>query len=480
MTESKPDTADGLALVESFWREYVAGYPWANADGVQRVKAALIEAIRSLVEQRDREWWTLVTQPLPDHAMPMEPLKVAAKFLEEQALQRVKAGLEVRARVKELEGERAQIDKILRVPAAEYVPAIQEVFALLDAKPSDAMPPYPGKCPEHGPRCAGDGCCCKDKHKPEPQPEAPKGERHEFVACSRLCCAGDERCQRLSCLKPASDPIHLCTHGKPLRGPGFKTHCTDAPEPPAAEPCKHIIPCRDIGKTCADRPLTRCVECGRPMPCTVHYPPAPSPVEAARADDGDKCPRCGFVEYGLYQHSCPYYVAPSPEPPKPTTSHCWGDCGEPLEEWTLRICPKGHEWLSKPRKTIGYVYESEAEAGPMFPRTVRKVPLVTAEPPKPETSAGEPCGVCIRHQPFAPYGCVPCVLPKGHDKHAPTPEDKPKPETSAGEHVITVDEGGGFAGCDRAWCSCGKFKWNGLMNRGDVPPKTCPHAGREA
>lgn len=56
MTDPKPRTEDGAqALVESFWREYVAGYPWSTAEGVQRAKAALVSAIEAALTTTRQE-----------------------------------------------------------------------------------------------------------------------------------------------------------------------------------------------------------------------------------------------------------------------------------------------------------------------------------------------------------------------------------------------------------------------------------------
>lgn len=57
-----------------------------------------------------------------------EPYSIGCPHCQEYERER----LQLEARVKELEKLAYEIDMTLRVPAAEYVPAIQDVFTLLD------------------------------------------------------------------------------------------------------------------------------------------------------------------------------------------------------------------------------------------------------------------------------------------------------------------------------------------------------------
>lgn len=57
-----------------------------------------------------------------------------------------------------------------------WVSVTRQIRAALGPKPLSGCESYPNAaCPEHGPRCGGSGCCCRDKHRVSTPPAG--GER---------------------------------------------------------------------------------------------------------------------------------------------------------------------------------------------------------------------------------------------------------------------------------------------------------------
>lgn len=163
----------------------------------------ILPLLREYDEGRDREWWKIVTCPLPDHVMPLDPQAVTRDYIAGLRKRAEQAEAALKAAEQEIEGLKAQIE----LSGSRVIRERDQLRADLAA----AREPR-GKCDEN---CTGCPSCW-----PLPTPEPG---RHAFVGCDKPCCKGDDRCQRLACLKPAAAPPMQSE--RPVPGPNHKDGC---------------------------------------------------------------------------------------------------------------------------------------------------------------------------------------------------------------------------------------------------------------
>jgi hypothetical protein len=303
-----PDAAG--KLVEIFWQEYVAGYPWSSAEGVQRAKASLTEAIRGQFNAARSE-----VEKYRAKNLEMGKRETDALFREMTARQREQEArnllAEVGAFLKHSGNQRSILSGQWATPSArfDWFTRTNEAIRAFLAAPAQERGPAPPRHAGHTSMCeSGDAgapvSACNCGAYPPPvtlQTEAPPTdeelhgasvvkrmkeatERHAFVTHEDGS-VGNRKCQmsgachfvryKSFCGKSESDPVHL------------------------ARICAECGSALDDQGHIADYPCSRRDPVHAPAPQTE----APKPEEEhqwARRRDGSACNVCGTVRFGVF------------------------------------------------------------------------------------------------------------------------------------------------------------------------------------